>query len=277
MHKDLREFSEMAAVATAAVKSESTPRVAAVLGGSGAVGTEVVQQLVSRPEEWGKVLLVNRRNVAALAALPRVSEHVVDMPDGGGAALSASAEAILRDNAVDAIFVTMGVGRPSKVDEAELQKVDVELPAAFASAAKQAGVRHCSLLTAVGADASATPSTLPFFRTSAGGGLYNQCKGRIEQEVKALQFSSLSSFRPAALIGTPNTPGAVAWLSTKVFDGVVPLLYKSSHITTLASAMVFDAEQCLRKASNQPQCSWFEGKELHDLYASAIEAFAAKD
>ena len=57
------------------------PRVAAVLGGSGAVGTEVVKHLSSRPEQWSLVLLLLRRSVPALATLPRVREHVLAMGD----------------------------------------------------------------------------------------------------------------------------------------------------------------------------------------------------
>ena len=51
----------------------------------------------------------------------------------------------------------------------------------------------------------------------------------------------MSTFRPSALIGTPNTPGFVAAMFG-VIDPVMPARYKSSDINTLAAAMVLDAE-----------------------------------
>ena len=49
----------------------------------------------------------------------------------------------------------MGVGAPSKGTEAELRRVDLELPTAFFESAKGAGVQHASVLTAVGANKDA--------------------------------------------------------------------------------------------------------------------------
>ena len=123
-----------------AAATSDAARVAAVLGGSGAVGTELVKHLSARPEYWSKVVLLNRRSTA-LAGLPRVEEHVVEMADS----LAASTERILRDANVEggAVFITMGVGKPSTVSEADLRRVDVELPSAFAGGAKAAGAAHC--------------------------------------------------------------------------------------------------------------------------------------
>ena len=182
--------------------------------------------------------------------------------------LAASTERILRDANVEggAVFITMGVGKPSTVSEADLRRVDVELPSAFAGGAKAAGAAHCSLLTAVGADIAAQPSY--FFRTSAGGGLYNHCKGTVEASVQRLGFASSAAFRPAALIGTPNTPAAVAWASKKL-DSIVPAKYKSSHINTLAAGMVRHAEQQVsERAGADSGFQIFEGAELHSLYGS---------
>ncbi|CAN0304668.1 unnamed protein product, partial [Hapterophycus canaliculatus] len=63
-----------------------------------------------------------------------------------------------------------------QVTREELEKVDMEIPTAFAKACKSAGcVRHISLLGSVGANANAKPSFLT--GTTAGGGLYLSTKG----------------------------------------------------------------------------------------------------
>jgi NAD(P)-dependent dehydrogenase (short-subunit alcohol dehydrogenase family) len=243
-------------------------RVAAVLGGSGAVGKELVRHLVSRPGQWASIVVLNRRPVADLNTLPRVSEQIVSMDSE--AKLESETERILKEANVDAVFNTMGVGAPSKAKEEELRRVDLALPAAFARGAKAAGASHFGLLTAVGADASAKPGGfMGFFKTSAGGGLYKHLKGSLEDTVKGLQFGSASTFRPAALIGTPNTPGAVAAV-TPFFDRIVPAMYQSSQINTLAAAMVFDAESKLKLHGGDAPASAFavfEGAELQGTYA----------
>jgi hypothetical protein len=184
--------------------------------------------------------MLNRRQVGV--DLPRVAEHVVDMSDE--AALERDSQQILAAHAVDSIFCTMGVGAPSKSDAATLLRVDLDLPAAVARGAKAAGASHFSLLTAVGADAGATEDR--FFKTRAGGGLYNQVKGRIEKVVQDLDFPSAATFRPATLIGTANTPAFFGWLAPKL-DGVMPAKFKSSHINTLAASMVAEAEAALQR------------------------------
>lgn len=73
----------------------------------------------------------------------------------------------------------MGIGQPSKVTREELERVDLTIPTAFATASKAAGcVRHISLLSSVGADAEAKPSRL--MGTAAGGGLYLRIKGKVK-------------------------------------------------------------------------------------------------
>lgn len=65
-----------------------------------------------------------------------------------------------------------------QVTREELEKVDMEIPTAFAKACKSAGcVRHISLLGSVAANANAKPSFLT--GTAAGGGLYLSTKGKV--------------------------------------------------------------------------------------------------
>ena len=255
-----------------------TKRSAAVLGSTGAVGKEIVKSLIHR--NWDSIILINRRNLKETSIVDtdgykeKVKEYIVDMENVD--AFESKCTEIFREENSQAIFIAMGVGAPSKVDEPTLRKADVELPAAFAKGAKEgtSSVKHVSILTAIGANKNAVPDTHDYFglipRTRAGGGLYNQAKGQIEETLKELNFPSLSAFRPAALIGTPNTPKMLEYISP-FLDKILPDKYKSSRVSTLGNAMVFDAELSLDKNESHKGVVIFEGTSLHNLYKQSIE------
>ena len=97
--------------------SSSDGLVAAVIGASGAVGKEVISHLVDR-DRWAKVIVFNRRNMEYKSS--KIDQHVVDMePAELKQACAANFEK------VDVLFITMGVGAPSKVSEDVLRKVDL--------------------------------------------------------------------------------------------------------------------------------------------------------
>lgn len=65
-----------------------------------------------------------------------------------------------------------------QVTREELERVDLEIPTAFAQASKSSGcVRHISLLGSVGADADAKPGKI--MEMAAGWGIYLSTKGKV--------------------------------------------------------------------------------------------------
>lgn len=142
---------------------------------------------------------------------------------------------------LDSVIVTMGVGQPSKTTPEELIKGDVTLPAAFAASAAEAKVDHISLLTAVGADATATSW---FNQTAAGLGLYCQCKGKIENIVKALDFKTVQIFRPAGILENVNSGGFVNAVFPKI-EWMLPGNYKNTTATELGQAMVYGSVKAI--------------------------------
>eukprot|EP01062_Namystynia_karyoxenos_P025925 TRINITY_DN202_c0_g1_i2.p2 TRINITY_DN202_c0_g1~~TRINITY_DN202_c0_g1_i2.p2 ORF type:complete len:248 (+),score=77.64 TRINITY_DN202_c0_g1_i2:100-843(+) len=243
----------------AAAAAGASPMVAAVLGASGNVGGALVRDLVGS-ERWSKVHLFGRRELSDWAGHPKIVQHVVDM-----AQIQQESERPLRDAQVAACFVTMGVGAPSKLPKGEegkqeLMRIDCDVPAAFGAAAKAAGVRHFSLLGAVGADESQSYSRVT--GTGAGGGWYNHVKGVAERRVRELQFPTCGLFRPATLIGNTNTPGFFNWLAPKL-DWAVPGKWHSIHIERLARCMARQAESALDKG--EPAVYVAEGKTLLEL------------
>ena len=250
-----------------------TRRSAAVLGSTGAVGKEIVKSLINR--NWDSIVLINRRQltepsiVNADSYKEKVKEYIVDMENINN--FENKCAEILKEENSQAIFIAMGVGAASKVDEPTLRKADFELPAAFAKGAKEgtSSVQHVSILTAIGADKDAVPDSHDYFglipRTRAGGGLYKHLKGQIEQKLAELNFPTLSAFRPAVLLGTPHTPKVLAYISP-FLDKILPVKYKSSQISILGNAMVFDAETRLDDKDTSNKVEIYEGTSLHDLY-----------
>mmetsp|Transcript_34480 Transcript_34480/g.73458 ORF Transcript_34480/g.73458 Transcript_34480/m.73458 type:complete len:256 (-) Transcript_34480:357-1124(-) len=235
---------------------------AIVLGGSGAVGKELISHLSQR-EGWGAIHVLGRRKIDVFEGMPKVKQHVADLSN----LEKATADVLGEVGPVSAAFNTMGVGAASKATKEELSRVDLELPTAFATAARAAEVKHFSTLTSAGADKDAKPGGFfGYFETIAGGGLYLSLKGKLEANIAALKFESSAAFRPAGLIGTPHTPAFIAWLNPKV-DGFLPDQFKSSNINTLAAAMVCQAEKDLAEKPETPkEMEIFEGKALQDLY-----------
>eukprot|EP00904_Undaria_pinnatifida_P013794 jgi/Undpi1/9545/HiC_scaffold_27.g12001.m1 len=162
----------------------------------------------------------------------------------------------------------MGVGKPSKVSREELERVDLAIPTAFAKASRDAGcVRHISLLSSVGADASLKPGRLT--GTTAGGGMYLGTKGKVEKNFEDVGLESAAFFRPAMLIGNANTPG---WgpLASKLVTWMLPKKYKEIHIEALGGAMVKAAVLSLDKKG--PPTARYEGSSLFALERSVAKA-----
>ena len=193
----------------------------AVLGGSGQVGRRVVARLLLR---GARVVLLHRRVVPG--GDPRLVEHVVDMDR-----LEEVAAPLLVG--VDAVVSTMGIGS-GKGTAAEFRRAEVELPSAFARAARQAGVKRAVLLTAVGADVASKSAWLAL---GAAEGQFFHLKGLIEQNFAEVGFlEGVVVLRPAGLLGTGHVPAAVEWLVPKL-DWMAPARFRSVHADRLAEVI----------------------------------------
>jgi len=212
------------------------PFKAVVLGGSGACGQALVRQLVDA-DDVTEITLISRRVVAAFESSKKVHQRVCDLDDTDG--LTKKTE-LLKGH--DIAFSLLGVGAAAKVSKAKLLHVDVSIPNAFAEAARMAGVKHMSIMTAVGANSS-TPDSGE--TTHGGSGTYNQVKGMVEDAMVRLEFpGSLRIFRPAAILGTPHTPTFLAaigpWLQP-----FLPATYRFSHVDEIAKGMISEARNVL--------------------------------
>ena len=104
---------------------------------------------------------------------------------------------------------------------------------AFARGAAAAGVRHISLLSSVGANASSRNR-------------YMRTKGRAEEAVIAAGIERTSVFRPSLLVTDEIRYGLWDRLTQAIFPLISPLLprrYHQVYVDDLGRAMVANAER----------------------------------
>jgi uncharacterized protein YbjT (DUF2867 family) len=174
-----------------------------IIGGTGQVGTAVVQALLATPSCAG-VVMVNRRATAP-AADPRVRQVILD---------TAAAEFSVEVTRLAQSMVThgdpvygascVGVGRGSlKWSDQDLKALEIGVVGGFASGCRAGGITRFALLSAVGS----TPNSRI---------RYVRMMGLKEETVRQIGFERLAIFRPGIIAGNAHTPGYAAWLGRLV-------------------------------------------------------------
>ena len=199
---------------------------AIVIGATGAVGSALTRDLLASPR-CSAVTILTRRATDIFTVVPgaeKLTRRVVDLDQ-------LEIQAREPASGCDAAFCTMGIGQPRKVSRLEFWKVDVEYASAFARACQAAGVRHMSLLTSVGADATS--------RT-----YYLRVKGSVEAAYRAVGFARLSLFRPSLLVARETRYGMQDWVTQLVFprlSWMLPSRYHEIRVEELGRAMRLNA------------------------------------
>ncbi|KAL4424870.1 hypothetical protein ABPG77_002093 [Micractinium sp. CCAP 211/92] len=203
---------------------------AVVLGATGAVGREVLGQLLASPR-WSSVTAVGRRAADAPAEYTsqpgynaaKLKQVVVDMDrleeQAGGAFAGA-----------DSVFCCLGTTRAAAGSAEAFKKVDLHYVEAAAKAAAAAGVPHFSLVSAQGARAGLWASDLKPFH----GLLYAKTKGLAEEAVKASGFAYATIMRPGLLERGQMARG---------LEKAVAKVWSSVPVSKVAAVMIADAER----------------------------------
>lgn len=150
--------------------------VANVIGASGLVGKELVEQLLNH-HEFEKVRIFVRRNTGVLNS--KLEEHIIDFekPETWKSYLQG-----------DMLFSTLGTTIKSAKTKDKQYRVDFTYQFQFAKAAAENGVPCYLLVSSMGAD-------------SRSRVFYSRIKGELEDAVALLKFRRLLIFRPSILDG----------------------------------------------------------------------------
>lgn len=212
-----------------------------LIGATGAVGGAAVAALLANPALSGLTLLGRRETDLKH---PKLRQHLVDLskPETYAALLTGHQAAIC----------CVGVGEPSKMEDADFVRIDKELPLAFAGACKAAGVAHFQLLSSVGV----SPSSRSF---------YLRTKGELEQELQALAFERLSLFHPSMILTPENRYGLSQGLTLAIWPKLTPILaggarkYRGVKVAQLGEAF---SANVFKTGSGEEALEWDDFQAL---------------
>lgn len=148
---------------------------AIVIGATGAVGKDLVEELLSR-REYEKIITFTRRPLDIKSE--KIESHIIDFDRPSDWAHLVKG---------DVLFSALGTSLKQAGSKEAQYRIDHDYQLSFAKAARESGVPHVVLVSSLGADRSSS-----FF--------YMKLKGLIERDVEALQFPQLSILRPPSLI-----------------------------------------------------------------------------
>lgn len=199
-------------------------KTALIIGATGLVGSELCQQLLDNPNYSLVKILVRKKTNLSHAKLEQILFDF-EKPD---------ASKIVGDELYCAIGTTL-----AKAGSKEAQThIDYEIPLTIAKIAKTNGVQKFLLVSSLGAEAQSS-------------NFYLKTKGKLEQDVQALDFGSIVIVRPGMLKGprTENRTGEI--IGNFVLDVLGPLMigplaqYKNIEAAKVA--------RCLITAANNHQ------------------------
>lgn len=195
-----------------------TSKTALVVGGTGLVGSQLVQVLLSS-DEYEKVISISRR--ALEVTDHKLEQHIVDFEQ---------LEKYEQLFYVDTIFCTLGTTMKKAKTKEKFVRVDFDYPLAIAKIAKKTGVQQFFLVTAMGANQHSRI-------------FYNQVKGNIEAAINELSIPAFYIIRPSLLLGERAETRFAEDLSQAITNRLPSLFkgplqkYKPNQAKAVASAM----------------------------------------
>ncbi|MFU8895841.1 MAG: NAD(P)H-binding protein [Gammaproteobacteria bacterium] len=152
------------------------PPVAMIAGATGAVGSRLLDRLLSRQDDTRVIAVGRRAPRRPHARLQWIAAELAEMP------------AILAGQRCTEAFCCLGTTRRTAGSRSAFRAVDLDGVLNFAQAARAAGAEFFGMVSAAGAN----PSARAF---------YLRTKGEAEAAVAALDFASLAIMQPGLLRG----------------------------------------------------------------------------
>lgn len=148
---------------------------AIVIGATGAVGKDLVEELLSR-REYEKIITFTRRPLDIKSE--KIESYIIDFDRPSDWAHLVKG---------DVLFSALGTSLKQAGSKEAQYRIDHDYQLSFAKAARENGVPHVVLVSSLGANRSSSI-------------FYLKLKGLIERDVEALQFPQLSILRPPSPI-----------------------------------------------------------------------------
>ncbi len=198
-------------------------KTAIIIGGTGLVGTQLVDLLLS-DQEFEKVLVFGRRSINV--ENPKLEEHQINF---------STPEEWKELVKGDVLFSCMGTTLAKAGSKEKQYEIDFTYQYNFAEIASQNGVNDYVLISSAGANA-----TSPFF--------YMRMKGDLEEAIKILPFKKIVIARPSMLYGDREEKrlGETLGLAMSKVLNVLGLFQKRRpiHARRVAEAMIESLRHC---------------------------------
>lgn len=166
-----------------------TPHSVLILGASGLSGEHLLDRVLNEPCV---------RRVVAPSRRPLAAHPHLDNPRGNLTEILARLE-----GPFDTVFCCLGTTLRQAGSESAFRAIDHDLVLAAARRARELGVRHFVLVSALGAD----PQSRVF---------YSRLKGETEQALQAMDWPQLTIARPSLLLGPRREQRLLEWLAAPV-------------------------------------------------------------
>lgn len=195
-------------------------KTAILIGGSGAVGSELLQLLLT-DDRYDKVKLFLRSK--GDVSHPKIEEHIIDMFQ-----LEKYTDVFTGDE----VYCCIGTTKAQTPDKETYRKIDYGIPAAAAKLAAANGIKTFVVISAIGADADSSI-------------FYNKTKGEMQDAVLSenipkthiLQPSLIVAKRKDSRIVEKAAQGFMWLLNPLLFGGAAK--YRSIKANTIAKAMLW--------------------------------------
>lgn len=198
-------------------------QTAVVLGSTGLIGSQVLNQLLS-DDAFTKVRVLVRRSVNITH--PKLEVSVTDFNN--------YSDYQTKLGKGDCIFCCIGTTNAKvKGDKAEYRKIDFDIPVNAARFGKEAGFQQFLLVSAVGANSKSSI-------------FYSRLKGEVEEVIATFQFKSFHIFRPSVLLGKRNENRLgerIGKVLFTIFSFLIPSKYKGIKDVDVAKAMINAAKE----------------------------------
>ena len=193
---------------------------ALIIGATGATGHALLTQLLGNPM-FSHVSIFVRRPVSI--EHPKLTTHIIDFD-----------QAHTWQDKVrgDVLFCCLGTTLKDAGSQAAQWRIDYDYSYQFAQVAHAHGVPQFILVSSA-------------FANPTSKGFYTRMKGKLEQDIRALGFASLSIFRPPSLI-RPHTNRLGEKIAIRILNGLNHIgLFthmRPMAVETLAQALIHAAQ-----------------------------------
>jgi uncharacterized protein YbjT (DUF2867 family) len=192
---------------------------AVLLGASGLIGSDLLQQLLASPH-YAEVLVLVRKPLSQ--EHPKLKVLVVDFDK-----LNDYAEHLQ----TNVVFCCIGTTKKKTPNEEEYRKIDYQYPLDIGWIAYTNGASQYHLVSALGANQHSSI-------------FYSRLKGEVERDLKTIPFKSIHIYRPSLLDGKRKESRLGERLMIYAMRIINPLLigglrkYRSVKIEQVAAAML---------------------------------------